>query len=116
MKRCLDALETAYIKYYDSINKGYNIASGGMGTVGYHHTDDAKKKMSDAKKGKSLINGGSFKKGDKVRAKAVLQYSLDGTYLNRYESATAAANAIGKSFSKVAAAARGDQSQCGGYK
>lgn len=87
-----------------------------MGTVGYHHTDDAKKKMSDAKKGKSFINGGTFKKGDKARAKAVIQYSLDGTYINRYDSATDAAKAVGRSFSKIAAAARGDQAQCGGYR
>jgi len=33
---------------------GYNCTNGGEGTFGYHHTPEAKKKMSNAKRGKKL--------------------------------------------------------------
>ena len=35
---------------------GYNIAMGGDGTIGYHHTEKAKQKMHDAKAGKPLTD------------------------------------------------------------
>jgi group I intron endonuclease len=54
----LDAKEIYWIDKLDSRNKsiGYNITAGGEGTVGYQHTEEAKKKMSIAKKGKQLTD------------------------------------------------------------
>lgn len=42
-------LEIELIRIYDSTNrdKGYNITMGGEGANGYHHTVEAKKKLSD---------------------------------------------------------------------
>jgi len=54
-KEELKETETKFIEYYQS-NKaefGYNLTNGGEGTVGYKHSDIAKKKMSIAKKGKT---------------------------------------------------------------
>ena len=52
----LNALETYWISKLNTRDTavGYNITEGGEGTVGYKHTDEAKKKMSLAKKGKPL--------------------------------------------------------------
>lgn len=55
-KEDLDAREAYWITTLNSRDKsiGYNITAGGEGTIGYQHTEEAKKKMSVAKKGKSL--------------------------------------------------------------
>ena len=55
-KEDLDAREAYWIDKLNSRDKliGYNITAGGEGTVGYRHTEEAKKKMSIAKKGKPL--------------------------------------------------------------
>ena len=48
----LNESEIKWIKYYDSMNNGYNLCEGGNQTDGFHHTQEAKNKMSKAKKGK----------------------------------------------------------------
>ena len=47
-------MEQCYIALYDTTNrnKGYNITLGGEGICGYKHTKEARKKMSEARKGK----------------------------------------------------------------
>ena len=53
-------MESELIAYFDTINqdKGYNLVPFGVGTSGYKHTDEAKAKMSAAKKGKKPWNYG----------------------------------------------------------
>ena len=46
----VDDLETKMIKLYDSVEKGFNT-SYGRGMKGLHHTEEAKRKMSQAKMG-----------------------------------------------------------------
>ena len=55
-KEELNILETYWITKLSTMDNsvGYNLTEGGEGTVGYVHTDEAKLKMSIAKKGKSL--------------------------------------------------------------
>ena len=55
-KEELNILETYWIAELNTMDTlvGYNLTEGGEGTVGYVHTDEAKLKMSTAKKGKSL--------------------------------------------------------------
>ena len=56
-------MEKSLIAKYDSTcrEKGYNVSFGGeMGMIGYHHTAEAKQKMSDnhwSKRGKSKLLG-----------------------------------------------------------
>lgn len=53
-------LECKLIAKYDTTNKqkGYNVCFGGEdGWVGVHHTEEAKRKMSEAKKGKTYRKG-----------------------------------------------------------
>lgn len=69
----LNTRESHYIKKFNSFKCGYNMTEGGEGTRGYHHseeykqywsnqrkgipkTDEAKRNMSLAKKGKPLKN------------------------------------------------------------
>lgn len=48
------AQETLFIEQFQSRNRdiGYNLTAGGDGPSGYKHTADARKKMSEAKKGR----------------------------------------------------------------
>lgn len=52
----LNNLEAYWINYFNSRDPeiGYNIVEGGLGTSGYHHSEEAKQKMSEAKSGKAL--------------------------------------------------------------
>ena len=50
----LDDLERLYIEKYDSLHNGYNCTSGGGGILGYHHTEDAKRKIGDASRGRAI--------------------------------------------------------------
>lgn len=64
----LNDLETYWIKelqtyVYDYPDNGYNLTSGGKCGRGFHHSEESKRKMSIAKKGKPLITKSSFKKG-----------------------------------------------------
>ena len=49
------ALEIEHIAKYKTKNRefGYNLTDGGEGTRGYHHTEEAKKKIAKAKKGEN---------------------------------------------------------------
>jgi group I intron endonuclease len=54
-------LNSREIFWIDKLNSrdprvGYNITAGGEGTIGYIHTEEAKTKMSRAKKGKPLTD------------------------------------------------------------
>lgn len=48
----LDRLEKAIILRYDSVKNGYNITFGGNTPLGIKRSEETKKKISDAKKGK----------------------------------------------------------------
>lgn len=64
------SLESELIASLDTTNKdkGYNIIQYGIGTIGYKHTEEAKQKMSNAKKGRPPANKGK-KATDESRKK-----------------------------------------------
>jgi group I intron endonuclease len=48
----LDEREQHYIELYNTYKEGYNCDKGGQGITGFSHTEETKRKMSAAKKGK----------------------------------------------------------------
>jgi len=52
--------EIYWIEFYDSTNPdvGYNLTSGGKGTFGIHHSNESRKKMSEAQRGEKNHNYG----------------------------------------------------------
>lgn len=51
-KKEADDLEIALIKYYKSLKMSYNITDGGEGTTGMKMSEESRRKMSVARKGK----------------------------------------------------------------
>lgn len=47
-----DYWEKYYIEYYNAKENGYNLTEGGEGNVGYAHSEETKRKISEAQKGK----------------------------------------------------------------
>ena len=50
----LNEKEMYYIDKYDSFNSGYNMTAGSRGSLGLHHSEEARKKMSEARIGITL--------------------------------------------------------------
>lgn len=102
--------ERELIREYDTTNKskGYNIASGGF-DGGHPTSEETKRKISDAKRGKpcpehqkkwlSKINKGKIPTNlDAVHEgnrKRVCQFDMDGNYLATYPSIRIAAKTCG---------------------
>lgn len=66
----LREMEVAWIAYYDSFRNGYNSTYGGEGNHGLAISEETRKRMSDAQKGKKLTNEtkrriSESRKGDK---------------------------------------------------
>lgn len=54
----LNAKEIKWIKHYNSLApNGYNLCDGGGTTIGYHHTDESRLKMSLTKKKAESMKG-----------------------------------------------------------
>ena len=135
-------LEKTLVKYYKSRNLSYNITDGGEDSIpsmlGRHHTDEAKKKISEAgkrpcteqtKRKIGLANRGSnngmYGKpiSDYARklvierfSKAVLQLDLDDNIINRFSSASEAERYLNGKGSHVSCYCLGKRKTAYGYK
>lgn len=49
----LNEREIYWVNHYNTLDKGYNMTAGGDTSLGYHHTPEMKKYLSDNAKGKS---------------------------------------------------------------
>lgn len=112
LKYLLDTMEKYFIKKYNSFGEGgYNCTlGGGGGCLGYLHSEEAKRKISEAKKGKKgkklteeakrkigeaskgrKMPEESVRKSAEARKKPINQYTLSGVLICTYKSATDAA-------------------------
>lgn len=132
--------ENYYISLYDSTNikLGYNKGLAIIGTLGYKMTDESKKRMSVAKKGTimhintklALINANknrtyakgytqseeTIKKCADSHKKPILQYDLEGNFIQEFDSATTAAITLNsKSASQISACIRGERNKASGF-
>ena len=58
----LNKIEPLFIEEYDSYKNGYNMTIGGDGSIGYKHTEEFKKFLSEIKKGKTYKHTEETKK------------------------------------------------------
>lgn len=68
----LNRQEITYIKYFDSLNKGYNMTSGGGGTSGFNHSQQTKDKIAIANLGNINSLGRTFSHTDNTKDKISL--------------------------------------------
>lgn len=134
--------ESFYIAKFDSFRNGYNSDNGGgfkkiiyqfdreLNLINtYDSLSDAgnavnanKKCISNASLGYSLSCKGfywsysdSFNKKLEKRKKKVLQFSLDGEFINFYESASEASRKTGISKTCITRCCRNERSNSGGF-
>lgn len=144
-KTCKDRtllLEKTLVKYYKNRNLSYNITDGGEDSIpsmlGKHHTEEAKKKISDAgkrpcseetKRKIGLANRGSnngmYGKtiSDYARrvvierfSKPVLQLDLNNNIINRFSSASEAERYLGGKGSHIGCCCLGKRKTAYGYR
>lgn len=144
-KTCKDKallLEKTLVKYYKSRNLSYNITNGGEDSIpsmlGRHHTDEAKKKISEAgkrpcteqtKRKIGLANGGANNgMYDKLISnyarklvierfsKAVLQLDSNDNIINRFSSASEAERHLNGKGSHISCCCLGKRKTAYGYK
>jgi group I intron endonuclease len=105
----LDDKEEFWIDFYRSYvgfddSHGYNMTLGGDGRSGYTHDDETRKKISMAHKGKRTL-------GDSHVARKVMQFSLDGKLVSKYDSAIEGANAVNGKLQNITDCCRGEKSK-----
>lgn len=93
----LDCYEQEYIKLFK--NNGYrlmNISPGGSAPMyGRKHTEESRAKMSTSRAGENNPNYGKGCFGaDSGRARPVIQYSKDGTFINEFVTITDASRQL----------------------
>lgn len=130
-------LEKTLIRHYKNKNISYNITDGGEDSIpsmlGRHHTEEAKKKISEAGKrscseetkkriskanlGKKVnIPRSTILKMREINIKPVLQFDLNNNFIEEYESITEAEKSLGKSSHHINCCCKGKRKTAYGYK
>jgi len=85
--------ETDNISKYDTYNTGYNLTLGGEGSKGCAITEDNKKKISEANKGRKRTKEANIKIIESQLV-PVCQYTLKGEFIEEWDSALSASIAV----------------------
>ena len=112
-------LEIELIRELDTTNrdKGYNITKGGEGTNGYKHTEETRKNISEAMKGKTLSEetrkklSESHKGKNNPSAKRIYCVELD----MYFDTVTEASEYVGCHRSNISSVLIGNRKTCKGY-
>ena len=126
-------LESELMKWYDSVENGYNTSSYSGGT--YKRSEVTKKKMSDNHAdltgeknpmygmtgeknpmfGKHHSEGSKKKMAESKGVYGILQFSKTGEFIAEYPSTREASRHTGCDNSSISACCRGKQKTCGGF-
>lgn len=127
----LNLLEIFYIKKYDSYKNGYNSTPGGRNSyskkrsdsqIGHIVTPETRKKISKKMKLRGPLKL-TEKQEEKRKRKTIeffsnpiVQYSLNGEFINEWPSATEAGKALGLCRTAISDCWNKKKKQCGGYQ
>lgn len=132
------AKEIELISYYKACNISYNITDGGDGTLGRKMTEKHKALLRKIHTGNTYSLGRvqskeeKMKKGDKIRGlkrsadtrkrlsdsskKKVYRYNLEGDFIDAWDSALDAQNALNIPRAKIGACCLGKLKTSGGFR
>ena len=123
-------LEAELMKWYDSVDNGYNVSEYGSGDfkrseesknkmsnshTGKHHSEDTRRKMSEAHTGKHHSEESKNRIRENTPSKPVLQYSMNGEFIAEYPSLHEAERQTGCHQGNICACCKGKLKYCGGY-
>lgn len=99
IKEVLDNLEILYIRKYNSNNRefGYNLTIGGKTTLGYKFSEEAKKKLSELRKGKVFCPNRTLKIQQKIidsLSKEIEVFDTSGTLIGTFKNAKELSNKL----------------------
>ena len=123
-------LEAELMKWYDSVDNGYNTSS--YGSSHYKKSKETRRKMSEAQTGeknhmfgmtgeknpmfgKHRLDDTKKKIRENTPSKPVLQFSKDGEFIAEYPSTGEAGRQTGCIQQSICACCNGKRKSCGGY-
>ena len=131
LKKVLDVLEIAYISFYDSYRAGYNSTKGGGGILGFKHSSDTKKRMSNAHIGKTfskesrekmslsakgrLLSKEAKQKVSDYQSIAVLQFTKNNEFVKEWKSAREATQTLNIYQGGICKVCKGKLKSAGGF-
>lgn len=125
-----DNFERLLIKMFNTTdgNNGYNLTDGGDGMTGFKHSSETKEKMRQNNLGANNNNYGrhlsenqkrkisEFNSGvNNYSARAVLQYDLQGNFVQKWDYIRQAASALNITASNISACCCHQQRKAGGF-
>lgn len=118
LKRVLNAMEIAYIKFYDSYNCGYNCTLGGDGHLGFKVSEETKQKISKSNTGKKRSAEAKLKMSEIQKGKGckkVKQFTKDNKFIREWPSILEAENTLGISHGSVSRCCSGKAKSTRGF-
>ena len=113
-------LESELMKWYDSVNNGYNTSS--FDNYKYKKTEETKRKMSEARTGEKNPMFGKHhseesrnKTSKSMGVNGVLQYSKEGKLIAEYPSTREAERKTGCHNQHICECCKGKRKSTGGY-
>ena len=113
-------LEAELMKWYDSVENGYNTSTYGSGH--YKRSEELKRKISEAKTGeKNPMYGKHFSEEHKKKisesmgVNGILQFSKEGELIAEYHSEMEAERQTGCYQSHISSCCKGERKSTGGY-
>ena len=106
-------LESELMKWYDSVDNGYNTSA--YATHSCKHSEETRKKMAEAHTGKHPSEETKNKIRESNPSKPVIQYSKEGDFIAEYISAREAERQTGCHNQHICNCCKGKIKSCGGY-
>ena len=114
------ALEAELMKWYDSVEKGYNTSEYGSGD--FKRSEETRRKISEARTGKKNPWYGKHpteesrkKMAESHGVNGIIQYSKDGELIAEYPSTHEASRQTGCNQSNICQCCKGKYKTAGGY-